>query len=428
MRHSSGVVVLVALGLAASCSKHFAPVTTQSDAARDAAASISRDVGEGAASRPFRVRLHFVGSVVTLDRAFQPRVDPDADFFVFAPMAEGSPPDTVPAYSVLKQVRWSRVRPARTGAIDLAASEIVDERPVIVGGAGRDSSRVFAPGMHELILQAPPRAGGGTVTVRFFVGFVPGAWWAGPDPALWPHSSDGDGRAVDVTDWSHFSTVPAWPPDGRRYFGPDSFAYIPSRRRPVRDDFSRRTFYEIFGNRIYARSEGDTVHADAWVVLFNGGYDKDSRYLPKVDPTDPGLPPGYTGSPALYSVLLPQGLVGSPIAFKSVIATKLANGSIIRPSMTSPYPNFDPASVFRSPFLAGYWSARFPGKSYALVQAVDSDGLSEGFIIDPVGLADRVDAGGGTPRERLQRREIVTFYVRPAATSVAAAGRTPGGL
>jgi hypothetical protein len=362
--------------------------------------------------------------VVTLDRAFQPRVERDADFFIVAPMAEGSPPDTVPAYSVLKQIWWSRVRPTPAReATDLGTSEMIDDSPVILGALPGDSARVFAPGMHELTLEAPRRAGGGTVTVRFFAGFVPGAWWAGPDPGLWPHSSDGDGRAVEVTDWSHFTTVPAWPPDDRRYFGPDSFAYLPSQRRPVHDDFTRRTFFEIFGNRIYARSEGDTVHADAWVVLFNGGYDRDSRYLPKVDPTDPGLPPGFAGSPGLYPVLIPQGLVGSPIAFRSVILTKRADGTIIRPSMTAPYPSFDPLSVFRSPFLAGYWPARFAGKSYALVQAVDSDGLSEGFIIDPVGLADRVDAGGGTPRERLQRREIVTFYVRAAATTVAAADR-----
>jgi len=409
------VVGLFAVSVAAGCSKPVAPVATSSDAAHVSGASNLCDAGGGAASRSFRVRLRFVGSIVTLDRAFRPRVDRHAEFYIVAPLAGTTQIDTVPAYSVLKQVQWRRVRPR----IGLDVSEVSDEIPLIRGAAGRESLQVFAPGMHRITLQAPARAGGGTVTVQFFAGFVPGTWWAGPDPELWPRSSDGDGRAVDVTDWSHFTTVPAWPPDGRPFFGPDSFRYIPSQRRPVRGAVERRTFYETYGNRIYARSEGDTIHANGWVVLYNGGYDKDSPYVPKVDPADPALPPGFASSPDIYPVLVPQGLVGSPTGFRIRIITKLADGTIARPSESMLYPNFEPTSVFRNPRLAGYWPALLPGKAYAVVRSEDSDGLAEPPILDPVGLADRVDAGGGTPTDRLQRRKILTFYVRPPA---------PGGL
>jgi len=421
---NSRVIVLLALALTAGCSRPVAPVAGNPHAAPASAASSLRGVGVGAASHLWRVQLHFVGPLVTLDHALQPIVDRSADFFVFAPQPEGSPPDTVPAYSTLTQVRWRRVLSQPTSGAGASASGTFDEAPVFVDAGRRDSTRTFAPGTHRIVLQVPQRAGGGSVTVDFFAGFVPGAWWAGPDPDLWPRSSDGDGRAVDVTDWSRFATVPAWPPDGRGYFGPDSFRFVPSQRHPVHDDFDRRTFYEISGNRIYARSEGDSVHANAWIVLCNGGYDKDSPYDPIVDPSDPALPPGFPGAPDFYPVLLPQGLLGSPTAFRSMIATRLSDGTIIRTSQSTPYPNYDPVSVFRAPHLAGYWPAIYPGKSYAWVNAVDSDGLSGPGGIDVVDVADRVDAGGGTPRERLLRRGILTFFVRPAPSEPADGARS----
>jgi hypothetical protein len=287
--------------------------------------------------------------------------------------------------------------------------------------------QTFAPGIHLFQLQAPERAGGGLVTVFFAAGFAPGAWWAGPDPSRFPPSSDGDGRAVDVTDWSRFETRPAWPPDGRGFFGPDSFAFVPSRRRPVDDDFARRTFYEIFGDRIYARSEGDAVHQDSWVVLVNGGYDRDSPYEPAVSPLDPSLPPGFASSPDRYAVLIEQGLIGSPTAFSANVVTRLPSGQLLIPAFSVPYPSFDPSSVFFAPRVFHYWRASVPGKAYAVAIAVDAH--HQRLPASPaelVALTDLVDAGGGSPADRDRRRQVLTFHVRPTSTGEAAMDADPG--
>ena len=398
MRFDTRFTLVLALLLAAGCAKPVAPVVGRSGAD---AASVVSDARAAAAGRAFTVRLEFVGDVVTLDRAYQPRVRHDVVFYVTPPTPGATGMDTVPAFSVLKQIQW---RPA---ARAIARPGEPAPEPL-----ARDTSRVFAPGIHEIVLDAPPRAGGGTVTVRFFVGFAPSTWWAGPDPARWPRSSDGDGRAVDVTDWVRFTTVPAWPPDGRRYFGPDSFRTLPSQRRPVGDDLDRRTFYEIYGDRIYARSEGDTVHLNSWIAFANGGFDRDSRYLPRVVAGDPALPPDFESSPALFPVLLPQGLVGSPIGFRAQLSTRLPDGTVARSATGGTYPVFDPGSVFRLPQVSGYWRAVFPGKGYLLVRAVDADGIIDPAPADPVRLADLVDSGGGTEADRLLRRRILTFTVR----------------
>lgn len=427
-------LVVVSAALAAGCSKPVSPHARSADGALRAAA-----VGSGSAAipSPYIVRLKFVGPVVTLSPSYQPVLDRNAEFFVYA--TGGTPPewpapiDTVPVYSQLKQVLW---RVANSGAASTASAGeagVFEAAPVFADAQSGDLPKTFEPGTHLIWLQAPERAGGGRVPVVFQVDFAPGAWWAGPDPALFPPSSDGDGRAVDVSNWTQFATSPAWPPDGRGYFGPDSLRTVPSQRRPVRGDLDRRTFYEIFGDRIYARSEGDTVHVDSWVVLVNAGFDRDSRYLPIVNPADPALPPGYASNPDLYSVLIPHGMLGSPSAFRSVVTFRLPDGTLVRPSETSSYPNFDPFSVFRSPHVVGYWRTSWPGKAYAVVKAMDGEGVGSPQILDAIGIADRVDAGGGTPDERLARRRILTFHVRAAAATPAdsqadesAGGSSPG--
>ena len=413
MHLNSRILVLVLLACAAGCAKPVAPVARNPEGESGSAPSLA--AGD-ASSHAFRARLTFVGSTVTLDAAYNPVVQRDARFYIYSSGEAGANPDTVPAYSRLTRIEWRPVHPrgANSPTGSALLESVIEAPPPFEGAAAPDSGHVFAPGNHEITLQAPPRAGGGRVTVRFVVGFVPTSWWAGPDPSLWPRSSDGDGRGVDVTVWRRFATNPAWPPDGRRYFGPDSFRFVPSKRLPVRGNAERRTFYEIFGDRIYARAEGDSVHLNSWVVLCNGGYDKDSPYLPLVEANDPGLPADLAGNPNSYPVLLPQGLNGSPIGFRSRVVVRLANGNLIRPSSSTTYPNFQSSSPFRNPALAGYWPMNFAGKAYAAVQAVDSHGMPQPFIFDPAALADLVDGGGGTPEQRLQRRSIVTFYVRPA--------------
>lgn len=221
---------------------------------------MNADRSELTRERSFRVRLTFVGNHVTLDPNFAPVLDPRARFHVYS-RGDDAPIDTVPAYGRLVRIEW------RSSAHD-TDSVAVGRKAVRPGlesvwiedeTAARDTGQVFAPGFHQLVLPAPPRAGGGTVTVRFISDFVPTAWFAGPDPAQFPLLNDG-GRGVTVTNWSGLVTTPLWPPDGRTYFAPDSFRFVPSRRRPVGGNFERRTFYEIFENRVYARNEGDAVH------------------------------------------------------------------------------------------------------------------------------------------------------------------------
>jgi hypothetical protein len=219
---------------------------------------------------------------------------------------------------------------------------------------------------------------------------------------------------VSVLDWHTFTTSPAWPPDGRNFFGPDSFRFIPSVRRAVGEDVRRRTFYEIFGDRIYARSEGDAVHLGSWIVAVTGGSDADSPYTPRVVAGDPAVPPDFASNPA-YAVLQPHGLVGSPIGFRSQLVMRLGNGTVLTQSETTTYPVYDPFSVFRNPMLSSYPRAAFPGTAYLVTRAEDSHGILSPPIPDPIGTVAHVDAGGGTPEERAARQRILVFTVRDAA-------------
>jgi hypothetical protein len=401
MRLISLVVMVFACGAAAGCGKSLRPDVVRPGAQDPDAGVPSASTGS------FVPQLQFAGDVVELDANLRPRVFRHRLFYI-------TEWDTVPAYSVLENIRWVS-----------SSSNLATEDRSVGAGAAADTifpnlpytpiahrGQVFAPGTHEVRVRVPDRLGGGEVTLRFRVNFDPDTWWAGPDPSRWPIDGDGH-RSVEVIDWSHFTTVPPWPPDGRPYFGPDSFLYIPTVRRPVGDDFERRTFYEIYGDRIYAHYEGETVHQGSWVVFCNGGYDKDSPYRPLVSPLDPGLPPGFSGDPLSYPVLQDLGLVGSPIGFRSQWVTKLSNGIRVFTPQSLMYPNFDPNSVFRFPRLAAYDRAILEGKAYVTLRAQDSDGLRDGSVVDPVAIADRVDAGGGTPQDRLARRKILTFYVGP---------------
>jgi hypothetical protein len=360
-----------------------------------------------AATRSFEPRLTFRGTSVELDRNFQPRT---REHEIFPVSDRGTaPPDTVPAFATLEHVRWL----PRGGTPMEAEAPTPILRSGVAMSQARHGGPAFAPGMHSLTLQAPERAGGGEVSIAFMAGFTPGSWWAGPDPDRWPASTDGDGRAVDVADWNTFSTTPAWPPDGRPYFGPDSLEHIPSARRPPGDDFELGTFYEIYGDRIYARREGDTVHLNAWIVLIHGGYDRDSPYEPKVVSTDPALPPDFVPGSVRHPVLQSLGFVGSPIGFQHQVSTRLPNGQVARAPRSPLYPNYDPLSFLRAPVVAGYVRAAMAGRVYVVSYATDAHQLVEAGITDPVALVALVDAGGGTPAQRLARRRILTFHVAP---------------
>jgi hypothetical protein len=376
-----------------------------------------------------RARLRFVATELRLDDAFRVHERHNVEYLIDvhdpAP-AVFLPPDTVPANALLKQVRWRM--PEGPGP-----DYVVDNEPVFTSNPPIPDSlagRIPAGDFH-LTVPAPERAGGQGVAFRIHGNFAPDlVWWAGPDPSRFPPSSDGDGRAVDVLDGASFSTSPAWPPDGRGYFGPDSFAQVPHERLPVNGDLQTRTFYEIWDGRIYARSEGDVVHEGAFVVLMLGGFDRDSPYNPPVELGAPTLPVGWETQPQLYPLLHDQGLNGSPIGFRHVVPIKRPDGTVLRPALTATHPNFMPSSVFYNPKVANYVFTFATGKYYAVGFPVDGHGqLDPSFRIDWVALADRVDAGLGTPEEQALRRRVLTFEVQgaPAARAArsAAAGAAP---
>lgn len=392
--------LLLILALAAGCSKSVAPASAP--AAADGA------IAQDAAHPGFLVRLRFVGTAVSLDRNFGLGPERQEDFFVYSDGPQSALMDTVPANATLKDIFWQRT--PGTGAGHDPEDYVVDLPGGRLEGQAGDGT-TFPPGVVIFKLRAPERLGGGVVTLLVRVNFDPDMWWAGPDPAAFPPASDGDGRAVDVQSWTSFQTSPAWPPDGRHYFGPDSLAFLPRSRRPVDDDFDRRTFYEIFGDRIYARNENDTVHRGAWVVFATGGYDRDSHYAIPLSPAAPTLPPGFATRPDLYPVLDATGLQGSPSGFRVRVQT-LTDEGLSQPSETTTYPNFDVTSVFYSANVAGYWRVDLAGKCYATAAPVDADGGVGRTREDLVQVADRVDAGGGTAVDRILRRRVLTFHVR----------------
>jgi hypothetical protein len=273
----------------------------------------------------------------------------------------------------------------------------------------------FAAGLKLFTLRTVDQAGGAAdSTRRFNLNYMPDTWFSGPDPYDTRYFSqtqnrDGSGDRWYITLASLLST-----PQGMvgTLMSPDSFKVLPALRQP------RKTFFEIYNGKLYAHVEGDTVHMGSWVLFYNGGYDKDSRYRVRVDlgpPGDPGLPwlqPGGSDSTD-YPVLLPRPENGSPVGFRSqVVLSTDVSGQQTNFAQTGMYPIYQPSSVFRNLNIGGYWPMFLSGKAYALGRAEDGDGQVDTKVEDARTLAELVDHMGGTPAEHeLRDREIITYYV-----------------
>ena len=266
----------------------------------------------------------------------------------------------------------------------------------------------FAAGTKVFTVRIVDQAGGARdSTRRFVMNYMPDTWFSGPDPAdpqfvQSREPATGDRRYIDLAgvDMSTWAGVTG------TLMHRDSLKVLPLLRQP------RKTFFEIYDKRLYAHVEGDTVHMNSWVVLFNGGYDKDSRYRVLADTLDPALPQPPKDQ-VNYPVIFPGPENGSPIGFRSLIVMKTdPKGQLSSFVQTSTYPNFQPTAVFRATRVGGYWPMFFSGKAYALARAEDGDGQLDAKVEEPRSLADRVDGNGGTPEEgELRRREIMTYYV-----------------
>ena len=376
------------------------------------------------------------GRTVGLDHYGDPVLEPVVPDYITDSLATVYPTDTVPAHSRL-DFRWhSEITQPGTYVsgyryqLDETKLQEADAATTTVSyGTGLPGSADVSPGQKIFTLYAIDQSGGAGVTKRrFIMNYIPDTWWAGPDPSLFPVSTDGEygSRSVDVVSWpgssAGFVTNPALPAGST--FGPDSLLYRPSKRfppnwsslDPTRPATWPRTFYEIYNGRLYARTEGDTVHMNSIVVLWNGGYDKDSQYLPRVTrdsvgPTDPELRPSdnsiITG-PAVEAA----GVVGSPVGFRSLIYMRVTPlGLRSNPTQSTLYPVYEPASVYRAPRIGGYWRMLQSGQAYAVARAQDADGGSDNAVKDAVSL---VNAGEGDPA----RRKVLVFHVNKAPTLV----------
>jgi len=249
----------------------------------------------------------------------------------------------------------------------------------------------------------------GESTRWFQMNFAPDTWFSGADPndplGGWSTLVDGNGKRYwfqdfDQTGWDTFTGVP------NSMLTKDSLNLLPAYRT------ERKSFFEVYNNRLWVRQENDTVHLNSWVIIPSGGFDKDSPYSAKVNV--PLLPDSLKGFP----VYTPGAPNGSPIGFRIRVQVKDKAGSLTQPSETTTYPVVDPASVFHQPVVNGYWGLTSAGKAYAVIRAEDGDGTVDRRVDhqpgDGVGIADRVDAGGGTVEDQALRSKVLTFYVNHA--------------
>jgi len=269
------------------------------------------------------------------------------------------------------------------------------------------------PGIKIFRLRAVDGAGGNRETSRIFqMNNPPTTWFSGPDRNAPVWTQQGNSRFVNVPNWGSMPNLVS-----AGLLSSDSVKVMPSQRP------KRRTFYEIYGNRllnlpdrIYARQEGDTVHLNSWVVFHNGGFDSDSPYDVLYRSNDP-LAPDSTSNPVLQ--IRPSN--GSPIGFRSRIPIFLTpQGPLTGPSQTATYPNFDPASVNRSPIVASYWGLSQSGRAYMFARAEDGNGQLDARIgsrsdLSPQAIVFAVDSTGSATPEQIELREaIITFYVNRA--------------
>jgi len=274
-------------------------------------------------------------------------------------------------------------------------------------GVGLDK---IVPGPKIFTLRAIGQSGWrGEATRWFQMNFAPDTWFAGADPtdplAGWTTHTDGKGKRYwyqdfTFTGWTAFQGVPGTP------LSADSVNMLPALRA------ERKSFFEIYNDRLWWHAENDTVHMNSWVIFPTGGFDRDSPYKVKVnvellDSINVGLP-----------VLTPGPVNGSPIGFRLRIPVKNSAGSVNQPSETTTYPVYDPASVFHQPVINGYMALNTAGRAYGEIRAEDGDGTVDRRVDQrpggAVGIVDRVENGGANDLDRALRSKIMTFYVNKA--------------
>lgn len=351
------------------------------------------------------------GTVQAVERTYLVR-----DSFQVNVPSHPVPRDTIPANAVMS-ARW-RGEPTVPSTIVTGYRYKLDEplfntvdssvhTAAYNTGIGLDR---VTPGAKVFTLRAIGQSGWrGEATRWFQMNFAPDTWYAGPNPndplAGWQTLVDGNGKRywfidLGLVGWNNFQGIPG------TQLSRDSLLKLPSART------ERKSFFEIYNNRIWMRDEGDTVHMNSWVVIPTGGFDKDSPYRARINTAllDPAL--------ANLPVTTPGPPNGSPIGFRIQVRVKGGTDPTNRvdaPSEGTMYPVMDPASVFHQPVTNGYWGMTSSGKAYAVVRAEDGDGTVDRRIDQrpggAPGVADRVDDGGASAEDIALRSKILTFYV-----------------
>src|SRR5207244_12488116 len=196
-------------------------------------------------------------------------------------------------------------------------------------GVGLDK---VSSGQKIFTLRAIGQSGWRGENTRWFqMNFAPDSWFAGPapgDPAAGWQTATGRFPGKYLA----FPTEASWKQGGvpNSMLSQDSMLLFPALRR------ERRTFVEVYNDRLWLRQEGDTVHLNSWVIFPAGGFDRDSPYNVHVNTLLDTVRVYH------YPVLTPGPPNGSPVAFHVRVQVKDAAGQITNPSESAPYPVFDP--------------------------------------------------------------------------------------
>jgi hypothetical protein len=267
------------------------------------------------------------------------------------------------------------------------------------------------PGPKIFTLRAIGQSGWrGEATRWFQMNFAPDTWFAGPDVndplATWQSHQDGNGKRYWYKDFTATGWVNGYQGVAGTMLSDDSVDVLPALRP------ERKTFFEVYNDRLWAHTENDTVHLNSWVIIPAGGFDRDSPYTVRVNQA---LLPG----PLKGKVVLTQsGPNGSPIGFRIRIPIKDAAGSVSQPSETTTYPEFDPASVKHQPIVNGVQGMTTAGRAFAELFAEDGNNTVDRRIDQRPGgsrgIVERVEAGTGNEQDIALRSKILTFYVNKA--------------
>jgi len=288
-------------------------------------------------------------------------------------------------------------------------------------GIGGD---ILTPGTKVFTLRALDAAGGAEqVTRRFQINLTPDTWFAGPDSNSVPVVSDPVNDRIDTG--HRFLPINGWPlphqaapalvQGGGSLLSCDSLYYWPAERP------RRKTFWEIYKNRLYLRTEGDTVNMNSKLCFQPGGADFDSRYAIQVRANHPPEDTVFCTTEQVR-VVRPGAANGSPVGFQYQYAELLdppASGLVTLPSQSAPFPVFDAASPFEVSNVNGYVPMTASGKVYLILRARDGDEARDDRLSDMANArAMAVAVDNGTDNDpyhrKLREQLLISFYVNRA--------------